>query len=180
MEVKPPRFAEMVVRWLLPPACVEHVLGDLQERMQGVEPRAARRQYVLDAICTVPPVIFSRLFRSLDLRLACLYLVIQYAAFLGMGLLNLHRHGVQLTVNSLIEFWWFTLAIVVSKLISDAYRVLGVLHVAFFVYIIWYVSWSAGPLPALMDGFSLGYPWLIVARWLFEEYSSGPRNRRTS
>ena len=74
MEMKPPKYAEAIVRWLLPPACVEHVLGDLQERMQGVEPGEARRRYVLDAIVTVPPVIFSRVIRRCDFRLVCLYL----------------------------------------------------------------------------------------------------------
>ena len=176
MEVEPPRYSEAVVRWLLPPASVEHVLGDLQERMQGVDPRAARRQYIVDAIVTVPSVIFSRVLCSLDLRLVCLYILIQYAAFMAFALLNLHRHGIQLTVDSLVKFWWFTTAIVAFKLVADSYRLLNVIYIAVSTYVIWSTQLPS----ALMVGYFVGYQHLLLGGLLFEKYFAGPRNRKTS
>jgi hypothetical protein len=58
METRPPEVIERIVGWLVPPVCREHVLGDLSERY--VSPR----QYLLDALKTVPFVVASRVRRT--------------------------------------------------------------------------------------------------------------------
>src|SRR5262245_36072085 len=58
METRPPALAERVVRALVPPASREHVLGDLDERYESP------RQYVRDALATLPFVIGSRIRRT--------------------------------------------------------------------------------------------------------------------
>jgi hypothetical protein len=56
----PPKAAESLVSLLIPPACREHVLGDLYERC------TSPRQYVRDAAATVPLVILSQIRRTTD------------------------------------------------------------------------------------------------------------------
>jgi len=58
METRPPVLIETVVRLLVPPAAREHVLGDLSERY------ASPRQYVSDAIRTIPFVVASQIRRT--------------------------------------------------------------------------------------------------------------------
>ena len=55
METRPPEVIERIVRVLVPPVSREHVIGDLSERY--VSPR----QYLVDALRTVPFVIASRI-----------------------------------------------------------------------------------------------------------------------
>jgi len=65
LEVRPPALVDAVIRMLIPPACREHVLGDLWEQY------TSPRQYVVDALRTLPFVIWSQIRRTLDpLRLA--------------------------------------------------------------------------------------------------------------
>jgi hypothetical protein len=68
-------WPEAIARILIPPACREEVLGDLHER------NASCRQYVADAIRTVPLVIWSRIRRTSDGRLLALYAIALYFAF---------------------------------------------------------------------------------------------------
>lgn len=58
--MQPPRLAAWAVWRVLPPACREHVLGDLEERCTGP------RRYILDALSTVPLVILSQIRRTTD------------------------------------------------------------------------------------------------------------------
>ena len=60
METRPPALIEEIVRVLTPPACREHVLGDLSERY------ASPRSYILDALRTLPFVVMSRIRRTID------------------------------------------------------------------------------------------------------------------
>lgn len=60
MHAAPPKLTEAIVGFFIPPACREYVLGDLHERY--VSPR----QYVMDALRTVPLVILSRVRRTAD------------------------------------------------------------------------------------------------------------------
>jgi hypothetical protein len=61
--MRPPRIAEAVVALLTPPACREHVLGDLQERC------SSPGQYARDALSTLPGVIYSQVRRTTDPQL---------------------------------------------------------------------------------------------------------------
>ena len=71
----PSRFAEAVVGLLLPPACREHVLGDLHERYQSPQ------QYWPEAIRTVPLVILSRIRRTTDIVVLLMEICTTYMSF---------------------------------------------------------------------------------------------------
>ncbi len=57
-----PKYLEKPLGWLLPPACREHVLGDLQERYKSP------KSYLVDALPVLPPVIVSRIRRTTDFQ----------------------------------------------------------------------------------------------------------------
>lgn len=73
----PPRVLEAVVELLTPPACREHVLGDLHERYTGP------RQYILDALRTLPWVIASRVRRTMDHQALLMEAFALYLSFLA-------------------------------------------------------------------------------------------------
>lgn len=75
MESGPSKIAETLVYWLLPPACREEVLGDMRERNQS------SAQYLIEATCTVPSVVYSRIRRTTDAVLALIEAVSLYTAF---------------------------------------------------------------------------------------------------
>jgi hypothetical protein len=75
MESSPSKIAEALVYWLLPPACREEVLGDMRER----HPSSA--QYLIEATCTVPSVIYSRILRTSDAGVTLFMAVSMYAAY---------------------------------------------------------------------------------------------------
>lgn len=78
MEAGPPEVAERVVRWLLPPASREHVLGDLHERYESPG------RFVLEALKALPFVIASRLRRTVNPGLsAFLALYFWFGVFWG-------------------------------------------------------------------------------------------------
>ena len=58
LEARPPALIDGAVRLLIPPACREHILGDLWERYRS--PSA----FLLDAVRTVPFVIASQIRRT--------------------------------------------------------------------------------------------------------------------
>jgi hypothetical protein len=170
MEVMPPRTVENFVRWLLPPTCVEHILGDLRERMEGLEARAARRQYVMDAIVTLPQVIFSRVFRRADYRLICLHLLLYAVA--ATGLFDPHHRGVHFLAYEGARMWWLALAMMVYKLFADAYspslRIPAwVKAVLILTLSFWRETGSA---------VVLAYGYFVVMNWMFEQFAN-PRGR---
>ena len=71
----PPKYLEMLLRWLLPPACREHVLGDLQERNNSA------KSYALDALAVLIPVIVSRIRRTTDMQVFLMEAVTTYMSF---------------------------------------------------------------------------------------------------
>ncbi len=52
---------ENLFRFLLPPACREHVLGDLHEQSES-----SRRKFLIDALAVLAPVVISRIRRTTD------------------------------------------------------------------------------------------------------------------
>jgi hypothetical protein len=72
----PPKAAEWIATLLIPPACREEVLGDLQERCTS--PWA----YCKDAHIAVPCVIASRIRRVVDPPVLLLQAMIVYLSFL--------------------------------------------------------------------------------------------------
>jgi hypothetical protein len=75
MESGPPKIIEVVVGWLIPPACREEVLGDLRERSGNPA------RYLMEAAHTVPCVIYSRIRRTTDAVVALMEAVSMYTAF---------------------------------------------------------------------------------------------------
>ena len=104
MEARPPALIDAVVRRLVPPDCREHVVGDLWERY------TSPRQYVLDAVRTIPAVVASQIRRTARLSL----LAIQ-----ALVLAVCYSPGTRAA-------WWHvaapTLAGVVALVLRDAYR----------------------------------------------------------
>ncbi len=82
MEPGPSETAEAVVELLTPPACREHVLGDLRERNRR------NGQYLLDAARTLPLVIVSRIRRTTDPQLLLMEAFALYLAFLAYPWVN--------------------------------------------------------------------------------------------
>jgi hypothetical protein len=60
MEARPPALIDAIVGHLIPPACREHVLGDLCERY------TSPIGYLVEAIRTIPLVIAGRIRRTCD------------------------------------------------------------------------------------------------------------------
>lgn len=75
MESGPPKIAQVIIHWLVPPACREEILGDMRERNQ------TSFQYFVEASCTVPSVIYSRIRRTADMVLTFFMAVSMYTAF---------------------------------------------------------------------------------------------------
>ncbi len=77
MEPGPPKVIEAIVGFFIPPACREHVLGDLAERYKSPP------EYVWDALKVVPLVIASRIRRTANARLLLAQACALYVAFLA-------------------------------------------------------------------------------------------------
>jgi len=60
VESRPPKVIEAIAALLIPPACREEILGDLAERCRGA------LQYSIEAVQTIPCVVFSRIRRTTD------------------------------------------------------------------------------------------------------------------
>jgi len=75
MDSGPPKIAEAVVYWLLPPASREEVLGDMRERNQGIA------HYLAEATSTIPSVIYSRIRRTTDPVVTLMAALSTYTAF---------------------------------------------------------------------------------------------------
>jgi hypothetical protein len=73
--MQPPKYLEKLLHWLLPPACREHVLGDLQERS------ASPKSYVLDALSVLIPVVVSRIRRTTDIQVFLMEAITIYMSF---------------------------------------------------------------------------------------------------
>jgi hypothetical protein len=67
----PPLWMEAAVSSLLPPACRETVLGDLQERFGERGARARWLGYVGDVVTTVPQFLWSQIRRIVTRGPAC-------------------------------------------------------------------------------------------------------------
>lgn len=75
MESEPRKIIEAFVYWVVPPACREEVLGDMRERNQNAA------QYLIEAACTVPFVIYSRIRRTTDALVALMEALSTYTTF---------------------------------------------------------------------------------------------------
>lgn len=75
---RPPAVMERIVRLFIPPASREHVMGDLAERHRSP------RQYLADALRTVPFVIASCVRRTCDVpHMGVLAILVWFGVFYG-------------------------------------------------------------------------------------------------
>jgi len=81
-EPGPPKKLEAAVGLFLPPACREHVLGDLSERYRGI------RQYVLEVLQILPLLVMSRLRRSFDPQALLIEAFAVYLSFVSWQFLD--------------------------------------------------------------------------------------------
>jgi hypothetical protein len=77
MKQAPPKWIEGAVSLLIPPACREHVLGDLHERYTGL------RQYLADAARVTPMVLASQVRRTTDPQVFLVEALALYLSFLA-------------------------------------------------------------------------------------------------
>jgi hypothetical protein len=77
MKPTPPASIETLVASFIPPACREHVLGDLCERYQNP------RQYLADAARTIPLVVVSRIRRTSNAQMLLMEAFAVYISFLA-------------------------------------------------------------------------------------------------
>ena len=77
MRTGPPRLVEWFVRLLIPPACREHVLGDLWER------NSCLRDYLRDAAPVIVCVLVSRIRRTTDPAVLLMEALVFYMSLIG-------------------------------------------------------------------------------------------------
>jgi hypothetical protein len=77
MKTSPSPGLEALVAFFIPPACREHVLGDLCERYENP------RQYIGDALHTIPLVIASRVRRTANAQMLLMEAFAVYLSFLA-------------------------------------------------------------------------------------------------
>lgn len=106
MKTRPPALIESAVRLLVPPAAREHVLGDLSERY------SSPRQYVVDALRTIPFVVASQIRRTTNLALLLIPAFLFMVSF-GAG------HAEHFWIRGGIP----TIAALIGLVLRDAYRV---------------------------------------------------------
>jgi hypothetical protein len=77
LETCPPVLIDAVVRMLIPPACREHVVGDLWERYRSP------LGYILDAARTVPFVVASQIRRTSKVSMVFVHAFVFFVAFVA-------------------------------------------------------------------------------------------------
>jgi hypothetical protein len=94
MVIDPIRLAQAIVKLVLPPACREHVLGDLEERSRvKADTKAGRRQFLIDALRTVPWIVWSQMRRAVPPRLLIAQGLVAYTSFVLAAFQVLGKNG---------------------------------------------------------------------------------------
>src|SRR5262249_26979523 len=108
-----PKALEAVIGFLVPPACREHVLGDLRERY------TSWRRYIGDAVDTIPRLIVSQIRRRTSPRVFLMEAGPIYLSFLAAWELD----GAQplLESRALLRLAIPTAAALAGLLLGDAY-----------------------------------------------------------
>ena len=116
MKQSPPNAIQRAVVLLIPPACREHVLGDLYERNQ------TKWAYILDAIGVVPYTIWSQIRRTTSPQLFLSQAAALSASFLAAACLT-RLHGISFfgEPTAFIRLAIPVSAALTALLISDTY-----------------------------------------------------------
>ena len=186
MKSAPPKLLQHAVRFVLPPATREHVLGDLQELCVS---SASPARYLIDAAVTLPYVIRGQALRNLDIRLIALEAVVLAASFV-LGGLRLFRDDLYMAGQSMICAVLFAVA---ALMLGDIYvepRDRARFHSLRQAVLAYGSVWLAGTLlpglvPSLVPMRALaaeaakpGFALLLVGRILFDNFVGKPAMRR--
>jgi len=181
----PPRWAEAILEKLIPPACREHVVGDLHERYESPF------QYMGDALFAGSMVILSRVRRTSDPVVRFMEAFVLYGSFVTVA----NAGGKLLTEQSSQPWGLLRLAIppaitIVFLILADAYAdpakraplrpVFGVvlgLGGAFFCQGALSLAGSSLALPNLIMLSGAGFSLLLVStlRMIFPPFADRPR-----
>jgi len=146
MESGPSKIAELIAKWLLPPASREEILGDMRERHRS------ELRYLLEAAQVIPCAIYSRIRRTTDGMIALIETTALYTAFVIVAkfrdpLLILARSGLaRLMIPPLIVLAMVSLA----DAYGDPAR-----------------RWPLKPLFAPVLGFTVAY----AGQWMYRRWS---------
>ncbi len=110
----PPAFIEKLLWFLLPPACREHVLGDLQERSKSP------KEYTREGLALLAPVIASRIRRTTDYQLLLIEAFAIYLSFVA-GAWCLGEKTFLYQHSGLARLALPTLVALIAILIGNAY-----------------------------------------------------------
>ena len=111
LEARPPALVDAAIRLLIPPACREHVLGDLWER------NTSPRQYLVDAVRTLPFVIWSQIRRTSDPLPLAMQVLPAFVFFGGLAS-RPNADGVPVWLRAVVP----AIAVAVAMVVRDAYR----------------------------------------------------------
>ncbi|HEV3333674.1 MAG TPA: hypothetical protein VG096_21970 [Bryobacteraceae bacterium] len=114
MKPGPSKKLETMVGLLLPPACREHVLGDLWERYRG------NWQYLREALRILPMLLVSRIRRTVDPQLLLIEGFATYLSFLAAGW-QFYGSSFLYGQSGFLRLAAPALAAIVSLLVFDAY-----------------------------------------------------------
>ena len=114
VESGPPKMMEKVIAILIPPACREEIVGDLHERYHD------RRQYCMEALLTLPLVIYSRIRRTTCPGVLLLEGLALYLAFSASALYT-GQFQVLMEQAGYLKLAAPMLAALLSMVVVDAY-----------------------------------------------------------
>ena len=109
---RPPVFLERVFAMLIPPACREHVLGDLHERYKS------RSHYISEALMTLPFIVGSQARRNFRIELCLGEACVLYLTFAGVILAGRTSFNIE---GGLLPLIVSILPLRLALTIADAY-----------------------------------------------------------
>jgi hypothetical protein len=113
MRAHPSARAEAIAAFFTPPACREEVLGDLHERYRAPWP------YAMEALRTIPLVIFSQIRRITDPQSLMIQAGTIYLAFAAAAWLN--DPSLFVTKSGLFRLAFLAAIVLVNALLDDAF-----------------------------------------------------------
>jgi hypothetical protein len=183
-ERKPPRALERSIAFLLPRACQEHVLGDLQERYTSPV------GYLADAATVVPAIVWGRLWKAKPLPYFFLETALVFAGVFFAGV-RTPSDGPASFVKSAALTAFLALAL----LFRDAYagvlphqsrgraldlveaEVRGYLTVYFSLAVLWFSQdiFPSAPIMLTRDSVFPGIMTTLKATWMVGGLLTAPR-----
>ena len=169
------RGLEMLFYWLLPPACREHVMGDLHER------NASTGRYFREGVSVLGPVIVSRIRRTTDLQV---FVIEGFALYLSFSTVAwyLRQNAFLYDGAGFARLAVPTTLAIIGLLLCNAYsdprrvsfvkaimQSAGSISVAFLGQALLFDTWStlAVPFPVMLYGSLISFAIICPLRMLF-------------